>query len=164
MKVYLACGLTHVPREEFSGYVDFIHGLASYLERTLNVKVKYALRDSDPQLADKPLADRARLCYLWDREMVEWADVVVIEMQIACSNEIPIIIAFQVNEKHKAAPVKYETPDAKKHELQLGDGYITLMALGIPSIFKVLPYASSSEAYDLIATAVRTLRKPGKSA
>lgn len=175
MKVYLACGLTHVPREEFSGYVDFIHGLAAHLERTLNVKVKYALRDSDPQLADKPLADRARLCYLWDKEMVEWADVVVadashpstgmgIEMQIACSNEIPIIIAFQVNEKHKAAPVEYETPDAKKHELQLGDGYITLMALGIPSIFKVLPYASSSEAYDLIATAVRTLSKPGKSA
>lgn len=71
MNIYIACGLTHVPRIEFGEYVAFITGLASHLSRMPAVKVKYALRDSDPQLAEKPFEERARLCYLWDKEMVE---------------------------------------------------------------------------------------------
>ncbi len=64
MNIYIACGLTHVPRQEFHRYVSFIHGLANHLSRECGAEVKYALRDSDPQLAEKPFAERARLCYL----------------------------------------------------------------------------------------------------
>ena len=77
MRVYIACGLTHVPRAEFSEYARFVHDLAATLVSRCDVAVKYALHDSDPQLAEKPAAERARLCYLWDRKMVESADVVV---------------------------------------------------------------------------------------
>jgi len=165
MKIYIACGLTHVPRHEFSDYVTFIHDLAEHLTGTCSARVKYALRDSDPQLAEKPFEDRARLCYLWDREMVEWADVVVaeasfpstglgIELQLAGAKETPIVIAFRQAEAHRAAPVQYETPDKSVHTLQLGEGYVSLMALGLPSVFKVQPYSGASDAYPAIARAV----------
>jgi hypothetical protein len=39
-----------------------------------NIEVKYALVNSDPQLSTKPFEERAKLCYLWDREMVEESD------------------------------------------------------------------------------------------
>jgi len=76
MNVYIACGLTHVPRDDFSDYATFIYGLATHIASTMKAEVRYALRDSDPQLDKKPFSKRARLCYLWDCEMVEWADVV----------------------------------------------------------------------------------------
>lgn len=170
MKVYIACGLTHVPRDEFSAYVGLIEGVAERLESTLGSEVRYALRDSDPQLAQKPIADRARLCYLWDKSMVEWADVIVaeathpstglgIELQIACAKEIPIVLAFQMDERHKAQPVQYKTPDEEMHSLQLGDGYVSLMALGLPSLFKVLPYTDSDSVVSEICRVVNTLNK-----
>ena len=57
-------------------------------------EVMYALVNSDPQLASKPFDERARFCYLWDRNMVEHAELLIaeasfpstglgIEMQIA---------------------------------------------------------------------------------
>ena len=63
----------------------------------------YALVNSDPQLASKPFEERARLCYLWDRNMVEQAELIIaeasfpstglgIEMQIAESKGTPIIL------------------------------------------------------------------------
>src|SRR5688572_9109516 len=93
MKIYIGCGLTHVPREIFSEHAEFIHDLASRLTASGH-KVTYALRDSDPQLGEKPFNERARLCYLWDRGMVEEAELMIaetsfpstglgIEMQIA---------------------------------------------------------------------------------
>ena len=171
MKLYIACGLTHVPRSEFTAYVCLIEEIAKFLETKLGAEVKYALRDSDPQLALKPFADRARLCYVWDREMVEWADVVVaessypstglgIELQIACTREIPIVMVFKLDERHRALPVQYQTPDQEIHNLQLGEGYVSLMALGLPSVFKVLFYANVQEACAKVGMAVETLRKP----
>lgn len=175
MKIYIACGLTHVPRDEFPAYVGLIEGVAERLTSTLGAEVKYALRDSDPQLAQKPLADRARLCYFWDKDMVEWADVVVaeasypstglgIELQIACAQDIPIVLAFQLDERHRALPVQYKTPDEEMHSLQLGEGYVSLMALGLPSLFKVLPYTGVDQAFSEICGAVETLRKPAADA
>ena len=80
MRIYIACGLTHVPRPLFANYAKFIHSLANSLrEEPKGHEVKYALVDSDPQLATKPFDERARLCYVWDREMVEQAEVVIAE-------------------------------------------------------------------------------------
>lgn len=169
--IYVACGLTHVPRDVFSNYVTFLHGLASGLSTALPVQVRYALRDSDPQLAEKPFVDRARLCYLWDKEMVESADVIVaeasypstglgIELQIACARETPIILLFRKAEDLRANPIQYQTPDAVTHDLQLGDGYVSLMALGMPSVFRVLPYTDYTNARRLVEDAVATLLKP----
>ena len=103
--------------------------------------------------------------------MAEWADVVVaeasypstglgIELQIACARETPIVIAFKLDERHKAPPVQYETPNKEIHTLQLGEGYVSLMALGIPSIFKVIPYADIEEACAEVGIAIHTLMKP----
>ncbi len=174
MKIYIACGLTHVPRAEFSAYVDLLDLLADKLSCEPDIEVKYALRHSDPQLAEKPLADRARLCYLWDKEMVEWADAVVaeasypstglgIELQLACAREIPILLAFKLDETHRARPVQYQTPDQQTHHLQLGDGYVSLMALGLPSLFKVLPYKDSEDAVAQVSSAIQTLRRPDRT-
>jgi hypothetical protein len=168
MNIYIACGLTHVPRDEFSEYVAFINGLAAYLSSSNGRHVKYALRDSDPQLAEKSFDDRARLCYLWDKEMVEWADVVVaeasypstglgIELQIADATETPIVLAFRRVEAHRARAIQYETPDRSLHQLQLGDGYVSLMALGLPSIFKVQPYRFAEDAYVSITESIELL-------
>lgn len=170
MNIYVACGLTHVPRIEFGDYVAFITGLVAHLSRMPSVKVKYALRDSDPQLAEKPFDERARLCYLWDKEMVEWADVVVaeasypstglgIELQIACAKETPIVLAFRALNRLRAEPVQYESPDHKLHDLQIGEGFVTLMALGMPSVFKIQPYKSVSDAYVSIERSVGMLFK-----
>src|SRR5262245_2745863 len=103
MKVYIGCGLTYVPRDRFQGYVALVHRLAAALRGNQCEEVMYALINSDPQLAEKPFGERARLCYLWDRELVEKADVMVaeatypstglgIEMQIAENRGKPIII------------------------------------------------------------------------
>ncbi|MBB3643725.1 hypothetical protein FHY06_006887 [Variovorax sp. BK613] len=173
MNIYIACGLTHVPRDEFSSYVELIEGLAERLARRGASEVKYALRHSDPQLAEKPFADQARLCYLWDKEMVEWADVVVaeasypstglgIELQIASARATPIVLAFKLDEKNRAKPVQYKTPDQHIHHLQLGQGYVSLMALGLPSLFKVLPYQDAEGAISAVADAVLTLALPAE--
>lgn len=171
MNIYVACGLTHVPRSEFDRYVLFLHSLANHLTTHLGAEVKYALRDSDPQLAERPPIDRARLCYLWDRQMVEWADVVVaeasfpstglgIEMQIAEANGTPIVVAYRVAEAHKAPPVQYKNPNRTTHSLQLGEGYVSLMALGLPSVFKVVPYTSEAEGQSLLLDALSEVNKP----
>src|SRR5437016_3430664 len=79
MKIYIACGLTHVPRGPiFDEHIAFIHGLAEELKGAGH-EVKYALVNSDPQLASKPFVERPRLCYLWDRNMVEEAELVIAE-------------------------------------------------------------------------------------
>lgn len=171
MNVYIACGLTHVPREEFHRYTAFLHELAAHLTHQCQVSVRYALRDSDPQLADKPFDQRARLCYLWDREMVEWANVVIaeasfpstglgIELQIAENLDIPIILCFEQKIEHKATPVDYETPDHVRHSLQLGEGYISLMALGLPSVFQVISYSESHVAFEALVNALQMLTHP----
>lgn len=166
MNMYLACSLTHVPRFLFETYVDSIHCFASALESKNCCKVKYALVNSDPQLAGKPLEEKARLCYLWDRKMVENADLIVseasfpstglgIEMQIAETKNIPIILCFRNYGKNKAQPIEYENPDHEKHYLQIGDGYVSLMALGMPNIFKVIKYQNTKEGIQKVVNAIR---------
>ncbi|HMU32074.1 MAG: hypothetical protein KF854_07230 [Nitrospira sp.] len=171
MRLYIACGLTHVPRHKFSSYTEFIHQLAQALQAS-GAEVRYALKDSDPQLAQRPLSDRARLCYAWDREMVEWADAVIgeatyastglgIELQIATQKATPIILCFQRKEENRVAEAEYLNPDNTHHHLQIGEGYVTLMALGLPTIFKVVGYATEDEAVQSIlhATTLITIQQ-----
>lgn len=165
MKIYLACGLTHVPRDVFERYVAFIHAVASHLTQCAGAEVKYALKHSDPQLAEKPPREKARLCYLWDRAMVEWADLVVaecsypstgvgIELQIAEQRGTPIVICFEDSRSILAKPVEYANPDGSHHHLQIGDGHVTLMALGLPTVLRVLSYVGPQEGIAKIAEAV----------
>ncbi len=169
MKVYLGCGLTHVPRETFDSYVAFIHRLASALMANGSNTVTYALLNSDPQLAEKPFGERARLCYLWDRDLVEKADVLVaeasypstglgIEMQIAENEGKPIIICFKAANETRAVPVEYENPDRSHHALQIGEGYVTLMALGIPSVVRIVRYEYDDDAIAQVLEAIASLK------
>jgi hypothetical protein len=171
MKIYLACGLTHVPRNAFEPYVAFIHALAAHLERALGAEVKYALRHSDPQLAGKPPAEKAKLCYLWDRAMVEWADLIVaecsypstgvgIELQIAEQRGTPIVICFNNSAATAAKPVEYSNPDGSHHQLQIGEGHVTLMALGLPTVLRVLSYDDPQVGLEKVAEAVSLVERP----
>jgi hypothetical protein len=54
MGAYIACGLTHVPRDQFHQYSEFIHRIASTLKAASVDPVRYALMHSDPQLAERP--------------------------------------------------------------------------------------------------------------
>jgi hypothetical protein len=169
MTVYIACGLTHVPREMFERYVAFIHRIANSLKSAGFGDVKYALLNSDPQLAEKPFAERARLCYLWDRELVQRADIVVaeasfpstglgIELQIAETAGIPVILSFKRSAVAQAQPIEYANPDRSSHMLQIGEGYVSLMALGLPTIFKVVSYESDDEGLRKIVEAASLMR------
>jgi hypothetical protein len=170
MKIYIGCGLTHVPRDLFPENAEFVHELAARLTGAGHT-VRYALRDSDPQLAEKPFGERARLCYLWDRRMVEDAELMVaeasfpstglgIEMQIAGAKDTPIILCFRDFGSNRVAPISYETPDREWHELQIGEGFVTLMALGVPSMFRVLRYGSKSDGIEKVAAAITLIDHP----
>jgi hypothetical protein len=170
MKIYLACGLTHAPREFFDRYVEFIHSVAQNLEQRCGAQVKYALMHSDPQLAERPREERAKLCYLWDRAMVEWADIVVaecsfpstgvgIELQIAEQRATPTVICFMRSDATAARPIDYANPDGSHHHLQIGEGYVTLMALGLPTVRRVVAYADPDDGIGRIADAVASLER-----
>lgn len=171
MKIYIASSLTHVPRERFEDYTEFLHRLAAtLLASPLGIEVKYALANSDPQLAMKPFTERARLCYLWDREMVEWAELLIaeasfpsiglgIELQIAEAMNTPLMLCFRRNDEYRAKPVQYSNPDRTKHELQIGDGFVSLMALGLPTVFKVIGYRDESDGIMQIMKAVELISK-----
>lgn len=158
MKIYLASALTHVPEEEFTNYTAMLHRFALDLSHGERNQVRYALMNSDPQLAAKPPRDKPRLCYLWDKGMVEDADVVVaeasfpsiglgIELQIAESNDIPVILCFEQSESKRSQRKFYENPDHKRHQLQIGDGYVSLMALGLPNLFSLVPYSDEQACF-----------------
>lgn len=147
-KIYIACGLTHVPRKVFDKYVKSIHNLAANLNA---YEVKYALVNSDPQLSRLPHQDKAKYCYLWDRKLVEDSDLIIaeasfpsiglgIELQIAEAKNIPIILIYQDFTENKAEPIGYSNPDKHNYELQIGDGYVSLMALGLPNILQIINY------------------------
>jgi len=172
MKIYIACALTHVPRGEiFEEHIAFIHGLAEKL-KSAGHEVMYALVNSDPQLASKPFEDRARLCYVWDRNMVEQAELVIaeasfpstglgIEMQIAENEGTPIILCLRDFGINKVETVAYENPDHTRHHLQVGDGLVTLMALGVPTIFKVIKYSEANDGLEKIMSALDLLSQEG---
>ncbi|UGX89844.1 hypothetical protein G6321_00003395 (plasmid) [Bradyrhizobium barranii subsp. barranii] len=168
MRIYIACALTHVPRGPvFDEHVSFIHQLAENLKMNGH-EVKYALVDSDPQLDSRPFDERARLCYLWDRSMVEEAELMIaeaswastglgIEMQIAENKGIPIIVCFKDFQINRVKTVTYENPDHTSHHLQVGDGIITLMALGVPNIFRLIEYFSPDDGVAQIIGALDVL-------
>ncbi|ELD1719895.1 hypothetical protein QXC78_004641 [Escherichia coli] len=147
MNIYIACALTHVPRELFTEYCNWIHYIAQALSPNHNVQ--YALLNSDPQLAAKPESNKSRLCYIWDREMVENAELVIaessfpstglgIELQIAEHKNIPIILCYKDYVINRSKTVKYENPDHSSHQLQVGEGYISHMALGLPNVLETI--------------------------
>lgn len=170
MNIYIACGLTHVPRSLFDAYVAFIHRTAGALRSAGADQVTYALVNSDPQLAEKPFEERARLCYLWDRELVQQCDLIVaeasfpstgmgIELQLAESKGIPVVICFRKSPETQTDTVLYENPDHTEHCLQVGEGYVSLMALGLPTVFKVIGYESEDDGTAAIVEAFRLLDK-----
>ncbi|AUD78947.1 hypothetical protein CW740_06665 [Kangiella profundi] len=155
MNIYLACALTHVPECSFKEYSNLLVNVAEHLTASGH-RVKYALANSDPQLASYEESCKAELCYKWDRDMVLWSDLIIaeasfpstgmgIELQLADSNGIPIVMCFKPDENNKAKPKKYRGIDHIDHNLQIGDGYISLMALGLPSLHKVIKYNSILE-------------------
>jgi hypothetical protein len=167
MNIYIACALTHLPRGQFKTYSSYIHDLANKLKKQRH-DVKYALINSDPQLAKKGESEKSRLCYLWDKEMVENADLIIaeasfpstglgIEMQIADAKNIPIIVLFKDYGSNKSSPVCYENPDHQEHTLQIGEGYVSLMALGIPSVFQVIKYNEPQDGISVTLKAVKSL-------
>jgi hypothetical protein len=174
MNVYIACALTHVPREAFDQYVLFIHRLALSLRELRHDHVTYALVNSDPQLAEKPFDERARLCYLWDREFVRQADLVIaevsypsigvgIELQVAEAIGIPIVLCFKKAPEIRAQPIDYENPDHVRHTLQIGEGYTSLMALGLPTVFKVIDYGEEDQGITRILEAVGVIANEGSN-
>ena len=166
MKIYIACGLTHVPRDIFTDYVAYLHELAYALRAIPTVdSVRYALIDSDPQLASKPASDRAALCYDWDRRMVEDVNLLIaeasfpstglgIELQIAESAGIPVIMLIGDLSINRVGRAHYSNPDHSEHELQIGEGIVSLMALGLPGIRKTVPYETFGEAIAATVAAV----------
>lgn len=103
--------------------------------------------------------------------MVEWADALVaeasysstglgIELQIAAHKGIPIVLCFHRGEEYRVPEVGYENPDSSHHNLQIGEGYVTLMALGLPTIFKIVGYVNEGEAVRAILDAISLLRNP----
>lgn len=166
MNIYLACGLTHVPREIFDEYVAFLHNLAAAMRDISTVQsVKYALVDSDPQLSTKPRGDQAALCYDWDRRMVEDADLVVadasfpstgmgIELQIAEASGKPVIMLIGDHGMNRVKSPHYVNPDHSEHDLQIGEGIVSLMALGLPAIRKTVPYSDFSSGLEGAVAAV----------
>jgi hypothetical protein len=169
MNIYIGCGLTHVPRDSFEEYTLYIHQLADQLSDNEKNSVQYALMHSDPQLASKPPYEKAKLCYLWDRRMVENSDVLIaeasfpstglgIEMQIAEGKGIPIIICFREINSNRAEPIAYKNPDQTKHDLQTGEGFVSLMALGMPSVFQVIKYIDYEDGIAHVIDSVKLLR------
>jgi hypothetical protein len=167
MNIYIASSLTHVPKNIFEKYVDSIHSLAKELS---SFNVKYALVNSDPQLKDISIDQKAHYCYLWDRKMVEESDLIIaessfpstglgIELQIAENLNIPVIIIFKDFKVNHATPKEYINPDNKTHKLQVGEGFVSLMELGLPNISSVIQYEKKEELFREIKTEIKKIKK-----
>jgi hypothetical protein len=87
-----------------------------------------------------------------------------IELQIAESKDIPIILCFKRSVETRAASVSYENPDHTRHTLQIGEGYVSLMALGLSAIFKVIAYDREEEAIANVVEAIRVITKDERRA
>jgi hypothetical protein len=166
MNIFIACGLTQIPRNLFATYTETIHTVAARLSSKGLHQVKYALLDIDPRLASEPRTERAPLCYSWGKSMVEAADLVLaeasfpsiglgIEMQIAAASEKPLIIFYRDFGVNKLSSVTYENPDKSLHELHIDQGFVSLMALGIPTVQTLIKYSDTADAALQLAEAVR---------
>jgi hypothetical protein len=174
-QIYIGCALTHVPRSMFSEYSELLHGLAATLRTRFDgCDVKYALTHSDPQLAQKPFEERARLCYLWDTQMVAASDLLIaeasfpstglgIELQVAEAKGIPIILCYRDFSVNRAAPIKYQNPDSHTYSLQIGEGYVSLMALGLPAVFRLVRYDNNRDGINEVVAVADILSKAAES-
>jgi hypothetical protein len=54
---------------------------------------------------------------------------------------------------NRVKPARYTNPDASKHDLQVGEGIVSLMALGIPSIRRRIGYICPETAIRLCVEA-----------
>jgi hypothetical protein len=126
-------------------------------------RVKYALADCDPALAARGTVDKPKLCYQWNRQFVEESNLLIaeasypsiglgIEIEIAERKKIPIVYLFRGHLCSRAHPMKYINPGGKTHELQIGEGSISLMALGVPSVEKVIKYENAGDAVVQLAS------------
>jgi hypothetical protein len=164
--IYLACGLTHVPQRHFNRYVQSMHDAIAAVENTLHCTARYALRDSDPELAEHPQQSRAHLCYTWDRDMVLEADLVIadvtfpsigvgIELGLAASQDIPIVLTYCCDLAPRAGHKLYGLPgSASTQALQVGEGFVTLMALGLPTLIQVNVYHAPEDYAAVVLTSV----------
>jgi nucleoside 2-deoxyribosyltransferase len=152
-KIYIACALTHVPRTHFKIYADSVHSIGEALCSENNIEVTYALKNSDPYLSTLPFSERSRACYERDKKLVKDADLIIaectfpsiglgIELELAVAYSKPIIIIHDNSPENIAAPVSYINPDdGKSYTLQIGDGHVSLMALGLPNVKDVISYS-----------------------
>lgn len=69
-------------------------------------------------------------------------------MQITESKDIPLIICYERSEARRSKTKLYENPDHHTHHLQVGEGFISLMALGLPNVFSIVPYSEESECIE----------------
>jgi hypothetical protein len=102
--------------------------------------------------------------------MVQDAEVVIgecsfpsiglgVELQIATENETPIVLAFRDFHVNQATPVHYTNPDSTEHELQIGEGFVSLMALGLPAVVKVHRYADMDDGIRQISQTIALLQR-----
>ena len=84
--------------------------------------------------------------------MVEEADLIVadasfpstgvgIELPVAETSGKPIILLIGDYGTNRAQSAHYKNPDQSEHNLQIGKGIVSLMALGLPAIRKTVPYS-----------------------
>jgi len=82
--------------------------------------------------------------------MVEAADILVAEASFSihrlrdrASNsrtlKTPTILCYHDFGINRASPIDYENPDKTRHALQIGEGYISLMALGFQALSTFFP-------------------------
>jgi hypothetical protein len=102
--------------------------------------------------------------------MVEEADLLIaeasfpstglgIELQIAETVGIPVIMLIGDHGVNHVDGAHYENPDHSEHTLQIGEGIVSLMALGLPAIRKTVPYKTFDEA---VAEAVAAVQLYGQ--
>jgi hypothetical protein len=72
---------------------------------------------------------------------------------------IPVIVCFKKSADHRTPAVDYDNPDHTRHTLQIGEGYVSLMALGLPTVFKVISYQTEQEGINSLVNAVGTIKK-----
>ena len=79
-------------------------------------------------------------------------------MQLAENKNIPIFLCYR-DFGQRVAPVKYRNPDHSSHDLQVGEGFVTLMAAGVPSVFRSFQYSDSADGIDKILSVIDILHK-----
>lgn len=177
-KVYVSCAMTHVSASAFSEYSSLVREIGAVLAKEFACDVKYALKDSDPQLEEYPSESRPALCYAWDRKMVQESDLVVAEvsfpaigvgheLQMAAERGIPIVLLYRVDGYERKAEEKpYIGEDQKPHKVQIGNGVVSIMAQGNPSVVAEIAYVGRDDcieklrAYLMSKGGVKSVRNP----